>query len=115
MDDIRGTRSDIPIEDYHWGRGFFRAWLIVSAIWIAFAGCLALVGLAGYVYWVEPWVLWYAHKNNVPPEKVYIDPELKDCNFWHWPVDDPLGQLKGGALICNSGVISSKYLLLPLP
>ena len=98
-----------------WVRGFFRTWLMVSAIWTAFAVYLAFVGLAGYMYSIGPWVLWYARKYHVPHDKVYIDPELKDCNFWHWPVDDPLGQLKGGALICNSGVISSKYLLLPLP
>ena len=84
MDDIRGAWSDIPIEG--WGRGFFRAWLIVSTIWIAFAVYLALVGLAGYMYWVGPWVLWYAHKYHVPHDKVYIDPEPKDCDFDRTPV-----------------------------
>ena len=84
MDDTRGAWSDIPIEG--WGRGFFRAWLIVSTIWIAFAVYLALVGLAGYMYWVGPWVLWYAHKYHVPHDKVYIDPEPKDCDFWHAPL-----------------------------
>jgi hypothetical protein len=47
---------------------------------------LLLAAVAAYALWVGPSVAWYSLRYRVPSDKVYIDPEPKDCDFWHAPV-----------------------------
>lgn len=49
-------------------------------------GGLVLVGIAAYICWVGPSVLWYSMQYHVSPDKVSIDPEPTDCDFWHAPI-----------------------------
>jgi hypothetical protein len=47
---------------------------------------LIFVGAASYLFWVGPSVTWYSFEYWVPTDKVFIDPEPKDCDFLHAPI-----------------------------
>jgi hypothetical protein len=52
----------------------------------AWIGGSIIVGIATYIYWVGPSVLWYALRYRVTPAKVYVDAVPTDCGFWHAPL-----------------------------
>jgi hypothetical protein len=48
---------------------------------------LVFVGIAVYVYSVGGIsVVWYAAEYGVSTDRVYIDPEPTDCDFWRAPL-----------------------------
>ncbi len=38
------------------------------------------------LFWVGPNAMWYSFEYWVPTDKVFVDPEPKDCDFLHAPI-----------------------------
>ena len=51
-----------------------------------FGGLAAIVGIAVCVFWFGPTALGYSLEYRVLPTKVHVDPEPRNCGFWHVPV-----------------------------
>jgi hypothetical protein len=50
-------------------------------------GILFLAGIAAYIYWLGGIkTVWYSATYQVSTDKVHIDAEPTDCDFWHAPL-----------------------------
>jgi hypothetical protein len=52
-----------------WGRGFFRLWLVLAALWVA--GAIAFIGPGTYRWWPNKLI-----KLNVGGQEVQVDETL---------------------------------------